>query len=508
MKKWWVKLLLFAAIVLVSVVSWVSISGVHSKSAVERYKDQLRAAGEKLTIEELTPPRTNPDSNGVLIFEEAVTNLHLDGTVLSYNPPYPMVMVAAGKAMIRWQQPDILNNDSTGSWEKATSALQINSRGIELLQQAAERPRFDFELDYKHGLLMQLPHLSDLDQAASMLRMAAVVQLHEGDTAGAVTNIHTILAMVNAWQDEPVAISQMFRIIMAQAAVSAQWELLQATNVTESQLATLQRDWTILQFDRPMEIAFLTERLMASATIEQLRETNDLSRAIGFTSALSGGRSSGNLLDDLNNIGRSIRHRTSVDLWQLNWSYEDELQDWQFNQISVEALRQARTNGFFKDALAEWGRKYKILDLGRSNHHWLRNQFPAGLTIYGPSSNLQTWQRLLPMEAARQMAITSIALKRYELRHGVLPQDLNSLVPEFLSVLPRDPVDGHPLRYGAKADGTFLLYSIGEDAVDDGGDPTSRSATKSFYWQHGRDWVWAQPATPQEVQHFRANPPN
>ena len=49
------------------------------------------------------------------------------------------------------------------------------------------------------------------------------------------------------------------------------------------------------------------------------------------------------------------------------------------------------------------------------------------------------------------------------------------------------------LRYRLKPDGTFLLYSVGEDARDDGGDPTPPSAGKFDLWE-GRDAVWPSSA--------------
>jgi hypothetical protein len=104
------------------------------------------------------------------------------------------------------------------------------------------------------------------------------------------------------------------------------------------------------------------------------------------------------------------------------------------------------------------------------------------------------------------MAITVIALKRYQLKYGKYPADLNSLVPEFVSTVPLDPVDGKPLRYRPNADGTFLLYSVGENGEDDGGDPSLEKGiqSSSFYWQntHALDWVWPQPATPEEIQKY------
>ncbi len=72
-------------------------------------------------------------------------------------------------------------------------------------------------------------------------------------------------------------------------------------------------------------------------------------------------------------------------------------------------------------------------------------------------------------------------------------------------------MDGQPLRYRPNADGTFLLYSVGENGKDDGGDPSLEKGVtgSSFYWQNPKalDWVWPQPATPEEVQSFHEHPP-
>ena len=47
-------------------------------------------------------------------------------------------------------------------------------------------------------------------------------------------------------------------------------------------------------------------------------------------------------------------------------------------------------------------------------------------------------------------------------------------------------MDGQPLRYRRNADGTFLLYSVGENGKDDGGDPSLEKGVtgSSFYWQN------------------------
>jgi hypothetical protein len=100
----------------------------------------------------------------------------------------------------------------------------------------------------------------------------------------------------------------------------------------------------------------------------------------------------------------------------------------------------------------------------------------------------------------REMAITAIALKRHRLRTGRLPADLQALVPEFLGKAPIDWLASRPLCYRLAADEAFVLYSVGEDGVDDGGDPRpTEGPTNPASPLRGRDLVWPIPATAAEV---------
>jgi hypothetical protein len=120
-------------------------------------------------------------------------------------------------------------------------------------------------------------------------------------------------------------------------------------------------------------------------------------------------------------------------------------------------------------------------------------------------------RKVMRVEVAKQMVEAAISLKRYQLKHGNFPADLNSLVPEFSPTVPLDPVDGQSLRYRPNADGTYLLYSVGENGKDDGGDPSLEKGvtSSSYYWQnsHALDWVWPQPATEAEIKFYYEHPP-
>jgi len=118
-------------------------------------------------------------------------------------------------------------------------------------------------------------------------------------------------------------------------------------------------------------------------------------------------------------------------------------------------------------------------------------------------------------EALRRQAAIMCSLYRYQIDHdGALPETLDELVPDYMSSVPADPVDGAPMRYtlltgreeteGRRLE--FQLYSIGLDASDDGGfltlDPEEPLHTRprprdSNYLG---DWPW--PVTPRDAAEF------
>ncbi len=73
--------------------------------------------------------------------------------------------------------------------------------------------------------------------------------------------------------------------------------------------------------------------------------------------------------------------------------------------------------------------------------------------------------------ALRRMAATALAIRLFESDRGHRPKTLAELVPEYLDAVPRDPfAEGDvAIRYLPR-DESPILYSIGSDGVDDGGD--------------------------------------
>lgn len=501
---------------------WLVTMRIQPENEVETYKKSLRAKGEKLEISEVLPPPVAPESNGAAVVMSAFALFNASSDAWT-NLPSTMRMVAPGRAIVGWTQPDVRGSDFTNSWKNVMADAEANRLATELLKQAMNFQAIDYQLDYNQGFEVRLTHLAPLKRSAQRLSAAAMCDLHNGDAGSATTNLCALLALVRGAHDERTVISQLVRLAMASIAASASWELLQSTNLTDAGLAKLQNGWERLEFIEAVEKSMLLERAVNETTIAKMRASNvEFQRALGVygggygfggSSSSSGGSGSGNWLEDMGNLARNgwdhAKMAGATFLWQTSWSYSDELRTLQCDQVLLESLRTIRTNQVFLPAYTNMTSQLTALGITNASERWLEVlDFPDFRSFFSESAQAlsRTVIKTMAIEASKRIVVTAIALKRYQLKHGNYPAELSGLTPEFLPSVPFDPVDGNPLRYRPNSDGTFLLYSIGDDGVDDGGDPTAPAGatSTSFYWQnnHVRDWVWPQPATPEEIQKY------
>lgn len=90
-----------------------------------------------------------------------------------------------------------------------------------------------------------------------------------------------------------------------------------------------------------------------------------------------------------------------------------------------------------------------------------------------------------------------IAIRRHTLAHGQPPKDLAALVPAFLTAIPADALSGMPWVYRAleakDAEGQrFILYSVGADRTDNGGQHAEEARTR-LRSGTGKDYVFNRP---------------
>ena len=356
-------------------------------------------------------------------------------------------MVAPGKAMICWQQPEIRSDTFTDSWQQVETAITKDKQALGQLRQIIPKPDFDFQINYDAGVAhinYTNLYMPEAKYASQRLLMETVDELHNGDTVSAEGSLRAALAIAQSLRDERFVISELVRMAIAQMAANGNWELLQAPNVTDKQLAELQQDWTSLDFIQSGLNALAMERVGGQIALKQWRSSDAL---FEHDFVLTPERRSEFGMEP-ESLWDRIKLRPEIFMWRYWWSYDDELRALKGDQVLMETLRSAQTNGFFKDALENQSNKLNELGISKLNGEfgWLPD---GGADFRGMlSESVVTLsvavKRVMRTEAAKEMMITAIALKRYQLKQGNYPPDLNSLVPEFVSALPLDPVDGKP----------------------------------------------------------------
>ena len=94
-------------------------------------------------------------------------------------------------------------------------------------------------------------------------------------------------------------------------------------------------------------------------------------------------------------------------------------------------------------------------------------------------------------DARHSCAETAVAIARFRLHRGRLPETLTELVPEQLLEVPVDPFDGQPLRY--RRDGeAAIIYSVGPDRKDNSG--KVETYPDGEFIEQGSDLVFHLPA--------------
>ena len=138
----------------------------------------------------------------------------------------------------------------------------------------------------------------------------------------------------------------------------------------------------------------------------------------------------------------------------------DELFYIQQLQGCIEAVRRLQTPLDARSVLEELKSLQDSRDVQLRSLFGRYKHLVSAVAIPNTTRAVETTLR---SETERRMTITAIALSRNHLRTGQHPGALVELVPRFLSAEFTDPWSGKPLGYRLNGDGSFTLYSVGED---------------------------------------------
>ena len=264
-----------------------------------------------------------------------------------------------------------------------------------------------------------------------MLALEAHVRVRQGDAHAAAESIRTMLRLAESLEREPTVVSQLVRMACVGIASSLVVELLTDAGFSEEDLARLQADFAAVSYDDGVRLAMIGERAFG---IQVFQDPAKASEALG---------------------DERLRYQPLPcnDDFLL---YIDLMSEF------VEAAKLDDPERL--RAVEQWEDRYEAIfdDVGAVTK--IRYIFTALLT---PTMSVM-FQAASRNGALNRSTVAWIALERYRRKHGALPEKLEQLVPEFLDEVPADPFDGRPLRYLIR-DGKPVVYSVGKDRVDDGG---------------------------------------
>lgn len=496
------RIVLFLAAAIGLFAAFVIVEHLRGARALKRHLAELQGNGAKLDVNELLPPKSAPDANALaalLALSNRVSQVHSN---IGLWPPAGR-LTSNGHALAISRLNDWSQGKESNSWTRVNNAFDGQQELFTAITAALQRPGWDDGFNYGRGFInFEGPPLVQVKQTARVLHIATLHALRNGDRDGAINRLGCLLSLVQRQDHSPLIISQLVRIATAAYAWSATWETLQSGPFSENQLLSLQSIWQQTDLPKDMTRALEMERAMTLTQYQLLGASRET-----LLTVVKQSEQMHEIIDEI--VGPPTRgawlYYLHVPLWRAAWFEQDQLHElnrWQSIIDTDQALRRSSWMAMrerFDSQIAtkqKWFESSGTPELKWSTYDGWRfllsgEQFGIGPEVLMKAQNSQIHAHL---------AITAIALERYHLKHGRPPTELTALVPEFLRAVPLDNADGKPLRYRLQPNGTFLLYSLGENFQDDGGDPTPLNPDRIYndIW-NGKDAVWPTPATAAEA---------
>jgi hypothetical protein len=346
--------------------------------------------------------------------------------------------------------------------------------------EASARPYYQSMCDYSKGFdAIPFGELTSGKQAIWAILRQSMAELHSSRPADAHRSLLGALQMI-ARQHDPIIIFELVRMAEEPAAFAITWHGLQCGGWDEIQLRQLQEAWASFDFLKEMDRALSMERAMTIEVVERLRNSS-AARAREFRKREkdAADETLGGLVTPLPTTGFFF-WRINLPLWRFVWIDHDELRLLKKWEPIVHLQRRARTASLtgIKTDLEEppeytptWWERFRFLISSQ-------NSFISPVLV----------KKTMKTQTEINLAVCAIAIHRFRTATGRLPTTLDQLVPNYLPTLPKDLMNGEPLRYQVDSD-HFLLYSVGENGIDDSGDAIPQKGEFRNIW-NGKDALW------------------
>jgi hypothetical protein len=356
---------------------------------------------------------------------------------------------------LRWTFPDGRSNEivrtkllvrtndwSPATWELIEAYVQSNSLTIAKAQEALQLSQFRFPVDFSYGPDTQLPHLGNLKELARSAAFQTALDVHGGSREEWPKHVEIQLKLAGTLDNEPILISHLVRNAIIRMAVQATERSLNRVIPSDDACKRLESAFAHAGETNLLPAALVGERAMMIPAFRLSWEEI---------------QSSGQRDEPASQSRTPHRYsgKPATFLW-LTGFFERDLD-------------------FF---LATMEKSISLAGMPLPERLGLTNYFEAACTAaqkrayFLSEMLLPSLSRVVVRDASNQalieLATSALAIERFRLAEGRLPNNLKELTPRFLDAVPADPFDGNPVRYRRLSSG-YVVYSVDNDGHDDGG---------------------------------------
>ena len=344
--------------------------------------------------------------------------------------------------IVRLQNLNRTNEWGAGTRELAETYVQTNAPALARVREALQLSRFRYPVDFSYGLETDFRHLAKLREMGRISAMAAALDAEAGRAGQWPEEVELQLKLAGTLDDEPALMAHLVRNAIIVTAVRATERSLNSVSPGEEACQRLQAAFTHAGETNLLPLALAGERAM---TIPIFRMSWKEMQAWGQD-------------EGPESPPPKPRTYSGKPAWFLSLTG--------FEERDLNFYLQTMDKGISLAALAPPASLTFSNDLESANTV-ARKRFYILSGLLLPSLS-KVIVREATMQANIRLATTALAVERFRLARGRLPEGLGELTPQFLDAVPTDPFDGAPLRYRRLARG-YMIYSVDADGHDDGG---------------------------------------
>lgn len=356
----------------------------------------------------------------------------------------------------------------------AQTVLQVLSEfdpELKEIEEASRLPEARFPIQYqlRGGWFDYAPHRAFLQNVGEVLQWRAAAKLELGENAAALADIEFALRLAGAYRMELGIYPRLARQWIQLEALQPVWEGLARHRWTPIELQRLQR---LLQINILDDYGpAIREQMVLCAHFWNVFTDPDKSILRPWQ------------------LPPGVLFASKV--YPMGWKYRNQAGLIGLGEDTFLPIIDAPSNRVFPVAQSR---------LNAAIRHAGVTMDPFFHLVFGgPGTHplADAPAHFAHAQASLNEAMVACALERWRQDHGCWPQTLELLIADSREPLPHDPITGHPFRYRVLPNDRFLLYSVGWNGRDDGGQTVSQTPGPQTIPQvnlYEADWVWTYPA--------------